>query len=278
MAKIVHLPKGAGGGQLVDVVEPTTLGQRIGPAAGDHVSMVEPEIGWARLEADDNPSLTLLCELGDAFPTITQGYGGWDEVDRPHNISLTTWRGFKPMGIDLPLMLDQLALGTSVETAIDVLEALAGRGRLRSGRTTGSGAYAQPPTLIVHTAGVMPYDAKSFSDIRWVINALDWDEEQTITNEAGNRVRAPVTVSLLQYVADQRLEDQALALRTSLQSQRAKRGTARRRYTVKQGETLVSIARTHLGDPGRWVEIVKLNNLRDPRAVKPGARILIPWK
>jgi hypothetical protein len=276
MSKIVHLPKGGGGGTIVDVAEPTTLGQRSGPTTGTRASALSPELGWARLEADDDPKMSLLCELGDAFPAITQGYGGWDEVDRPHNVSLTTWRGFKPTGIDLPLMLDQWALGTSVETAVDVLEALAGRGRLRT--NAAAGGYAQPPLLIVHTAGVMPYDAHGFPDERWVITNLDWNEDDTITNDAGNRVRAPVTVSLLQYVADTRLADQALALRELLQSRRAKRGTARRTYTVRQGETLVSIARTQLGDPGRWVEIVKLNHLRDPRAVKPGARIRIPWK
>jgi nucleoid-associated protein YgaU len=38
----------------------------------------------------------------------------------------------------------------------------------------------------------------------------------------------------------------------------------------------MSIARRELGDAGRWTEIAKLNGMRDPRAVKPGARIRLP--
>jgi nucleoid-associated protein YgaU len=38
----------------------------------------------------------------------------------------------------------------------------------------------------------------------------------------------------------------------------------------------MSIARGQLGDAGRYVEILKLNGLRDPRAIREGAVLKIP--
>jgi hypothetical protein len=76
MSKIVHLPKGGGGGTIVDVAEPTTLGQRSGPTTGTRASALSPELGWARLEADDDPKMSLLCELGDAFPASRRATAG----------------------------------------------------------------------------------------------------------------------------------------------------------------------------------------------------------
>jgi hypothetical protein len=269
MAKVVRFPKGASSDAgLVETALPPNSGPSWGLLVGGRWSTLEPEVGWARLTADDDPALSVVCELGDGFPAVTDGYGGWDTVDRPHQTSITTWRGFQPIAIDLPLDLDQLATGESIEAAIDVLEALAGRGRLRTG--------GQPPLVEVHTAGVMPQDAHVFPDLRWVITSLGWDEQETIVNDHGNRVRAPVTVSLLQYEADRRLQDAAFELHEQLTKRREKAGSARRNYTVKQGETLVSIARTHLGDAGRWPEIAALNSLRDPRAIKANAVIRIP--
>lgn len=236
----------------------------VGPSARD----TAVPVGWARLQAEDNPTLSILVELGEAAPQVTQGYGGWDEIERRGRVSLTSWAGFKPVGIDLELSLDDFAAGKSVEPVIDVLEALAGRGRKATG--------GQPPVLIVDTAGVMPHDAHSDPDTRWVIQDLAWaDDDSTIVNEHGNRVRANVTVSLLQHVSDDRLQDRALAARVKLQAQQKTSG-AKRRYTVKTGDTLISIARRQLGDPGKWVQLAKLNGLRDPRAVKPGAQIRLP--
>jgi hypothetical protein len=270
--QIVRLPKGGGGGTLVDAAEPTTLGQRVSPSTGTRTAAVAPELGWARLTADDNDSLSLLCELGTSVPQITQGYPEWEEVERPKRISLTDWRGFKPLAIELPLWLDDFANDSSVEDAVDILEALAGRGRRRQ-RAPGSGDYIEPPRVIVDTHGVMPYDAQAFPDMRWVITDLDWDDDAAITNDHGNRVRAPVAVHLLQYVTDTRLQDRAFAARARTN---AKRRGQHGQYTVKAGDTLPGIARRKLGDAGRWPEIARLNNIRDPRAIRAGAVLKIP--
>jgi hypothetical protein len=36
------------------------------------------------------------------------------------------------------------------------------------------------------------------------------------------------------------------------------------------------VARKKLGDAGRWPELAQLNGIRDPLAVKAGARIRLP--
>lgn len=235
------------------------------PLSGGRASerIVVP-IGWALLQASDDPALSIVVELGDSAPRVTQGYGGWDSVERARRVALTSWRGFEPVAIELELFIDNLAEGKSIEPVLDILEALAGRGR----RSTGG----EPPLLRVDTSGVMPHDLTASPDVRWVITDLDWDDEDTIVNHAGNRIRAGVTVALLQHVRDTRLEDRALLARRQAQ---AKQG-AKRTYTAKTGETLVTIARDKLGDPGRWDELAKLNNIRDPRGIKSGARIKLP--
>jgi nucleoid-associated protein YgaU len=208
-------------------------------------------------------------QLGDGPATVTQGYGGWQEIARPGRRSATTWSGFQPFAIDLPLMLDGFDQDVSVEPAITALEAMAGRGSRAPG--------GEPPKLIVNTAGVMPQDSVAYPDGRWVITALDWDAEGTIVGDAGDRVRTAVRVSLLQHLDANTLEDRLVAEIRRRSSTASGKSGRQRTYRAKQGDTLVSIARSQLHDPGRWPDIKKLNGIRDPRAaLKPGRVIKLP--
>lgn len=47
-------------------------------------------------------------------------------------------------------------------------------------------------------------------------------------------------------------------------------------YTVKKGDTLWHIARRYLNNPSRYVEIAKLNNIKNPDRIYPGQTIKIP--
>jgi len=51
-----------------------------------------------------------------------------------------------------------------------------------------------------------------------------------------------------------------------------------RTYEIKEGDLLQTIARDHLGDRGRWPEIVKLNPGLDPARLKLGRKIRLPAK
>lgn len=236
------------------------------PGTGAAAAATAVDVGWCKLTVPDDPKTSLVCELGDGPPIVTQGYGGWDEIDRTGRISLTTWRGFPPIAIDLLLMLDNHAAGTTIEPAMTVLEAMAGRGELRAG--------GQPPRLIVDTAGVMAHDYRADRDNRWVITDLSVDADTVIVNDYGNWTRAAVTVSLLQHVSDDGLATRSAAVRERIA---AKAPAARQPYTSHSGDTVVSIARAKLGDAGRWREIATLNAIRDPRApLKAGRRIRLP--
>lgn len=231
-----------------------------GAAVADDV--VTP--GWVKLRAPGHDALSLLCELGDNPPTVTQGYGGWEEVDRPANIALTMWRGHQPLGVELQVFLDDFARDRSIEGAYQVLEAMAGRGEKRLG--------GEPPALIVNTAGVMPHDRTLSEDARWVVTNLGVDQATVVVNDQGNWTRAAVTVGLLQHVADS-----GLAMRLGEVRKRVKATTGKRTYVTRKGDTLVSVARKKLGDAGRWPEIAKLNKIRDPRKpLKPNTRLRLP--
>ena len=52
----------------------------------------------------------------------------------------------------------------------------------------------------------------------------------------------------------------------------AKTGT----YTVRQGDTLWSIAKNHLGNGSRWREISNANNGLKPEQLKVGSAIVLP--
>lgn len=47
-------------------------------------------------------------------------------------------------------------------------------------------------------------------------------------------------------------------------------------YVVVQGDYLWKIAETQLGNPYRWVEIARLNNLANPDLIYPGNRFTLP--
>lgn len=47
-------------------------------------------------------------------------------------------------------------------------------------------------------------------------------------------------------------------------------------HTVRHGETLISIARSDLGDPALWREILKMNPGIHPRRLQPGSVLQLP--
>lgn len=261
-------------------VDPGRAGAKTGRAPGWHPAPTHPahgagivnepvRVGWVKIRAVDDERLTVLCEL-EGFPVPTDGYGGAEVTDRPGRVGLTSWTGFRPIEMDLNLVLDGVEDDRTVEPACEILEALAGRGGRRSGLN--AGPPGEPPKVVVDAGGVS--DWLDGERERWWVNDLDWstDDDEVMTNSDGERILATVTVTLLQAVEDTRLEDRALIARRQIQA----RKPARRRYRVKRGESLITIARDQLGDAGRWEELARLNDIRDPRAVKPDALIRLP--
>ena len=53
--------------------------------------------------------------LGDGKVTITGGYGGWEQIDRPRKKSITSWQGTPPFGMTVPVRFEGFAAAVQVE-------------------------------------------------------------------------------------------------------------------------------------------------------------------
>src|SRR3954464_12792703 len=113
-----------------------------------------PDVGQVRLRCS-SPATTLDLQLSDERPTISAGYGGWEEIARPRRVALPTWTGSPLRRMTLPLLMDNYATGTSIESEILRLERLA---RPRQG--------GDPPTIIIDSpGGAVPHQG-----LTWVID------------------------------------------------------------------------------------------------------------
>lgn len=61
-----------------------------------------------------------------------------------------------------------------------------------------------------------------------------------------------------------------------LQAGRNRSANFDKRYLVRRGDTLSSIAGRHYGDPANWRPIAEANRLDDPLAITPGQMLVIP--
>jgi LysM domain len=240
-----------------------------------------PPVGWVRVSSSD-PPVSITARLSDARPNVDAGYGGWAEVARPRRRPLSVWTGSPALRMTLPIMLDGFRAGRSVERQISQLEKL-------SLPTAADGA---PPRIrLAARGGHVPHQ-----DRVWVVDSLTFGD--ALMNQAGDRTRQQVSLALLEYIADVRVNEKSTTTQTRRQAARAKSkaGAARKRVVAGHGkakvgghsragsssssfgagEDLLSIAARELGDADRWVEIAQLNGLRDPRAIAPGQTLRLP--
>lgn len=239
---------------------------------------------FVRVTCDD-PPVDVRAMLGDERPDVSSGYGGWEEVERPRRTTITTWRGQPARRLQITLLLDEWTTGRSIERQISALE------RIALPREGG-----QPPIIHLQTAsGAVPWRRR-----KWVVDAISWGD--ALMNRKGNRVRQMVTLTLLQYVSDDLIERRAPSKKRRSRHGRktgkgskkgakekrrhARRGRRHRKggrampragtVTAYDGEDLLSLAATELGDARRWREIADLNGIRDPRAITVGQVIRLP--
>lgn len=229
------------------------------PVTGAQAQVSVPP-GWIKFRAEDNPNLAVLVELGERAPNMDQGSTTWEERERPGDVSVTRFVGKSPGRYEFDIVFDGLNDVWDVKPALDVMDALRGRGP-RATRGT-------PPRVRVEQGRPWPA-SYVIADL-----AFSDDPDETVV-DAGRILLATASITLLQHIDDTRLEDRALQMRLKLQARQRTRG-ANRVHTVKEGETLFTIARDHLGDAGRWEDLAEINGLRDPRKIRRGARIKLP--
>jgi hypothetical protein len=256
-----------------------------------------PALGWIRIRSVD-PPISITARLSDAKPNVDQGYGGWQEVARPRRTTLSVWQGLPAMRMSIPILLDKFRTQGSIERECAQLERLASPSA--SDGTT-------PRVSFAAKGGAIPHQGRI-----WVVDNLTWGDAAMTTR--GNRCRQQVTLSLLEYIADVRVDQDSPSQRqrakvaavktksgasqkrvvaahgrlsthpTTSPSTQAARSFAVARATLSastavafgSGDDLLSIAARELGDADRWVEIAQLNGIRDPRSIAPGQVIRLP--
>lgn len=194
----------------------------------------------------------LLTEDGGR---ITGGYSKWEEVAVPRGTPFTQWTGRGLYGMDLDLLLDGWSTHRSVEPQVTNIEQLA---LLPTIKPMGKTLVTPPP---VRLFGAVPHP-----ELTWVVGGIDWGDSLRHPR-TGHRLRQGLTLHLLEYVEE-----------TSI-SALPPPPPPPRKYKVKHGDTLKTIAAKMLGKSSRWHDIAKLNKgLRGWRLPHKlvGKTILVP--
>jgi LysM repeat protein len=210
-------------------------------------------VGQATIRTADR-SRTLTAWLGPNEATLSDGVGGWSEVSRPRKPGAVEWLGTAPLKATLELLLDAFAGGGTIINALNSARTMAPLDPAK-----------EPPVVYVSGVYLIP------STIPFVVQSLDLSDWQL--RRDGQPARCTATFGLLEH----RVGD--VVTRTSP----AKRSTSRngtsakaRTYTIRQGDTLGSVAAKLLGSASKASVLAKLNGIRDPNHVKVGYVLRLP--
>lgn len=208
-----------------------------------------PPPGYVSLFSDD-PPLAAMLMLGSASPRLSGGVGGWENVTRPHQTAMTVWGGVDPFELELELVLDGYASGHSVEPTLRALYAVAG-----------GDPEVEPGIVEIEGIPWLPAD-------RWVIQALELGDGTIRRGSDFSRVRAPLTLTLSEYVPPSFLRLRKGALKGG-------RGKTKV-ITVKKGDTPARIARRA---KCKWTELRDLNVgvvTKANQNLKDGSKLRVP--
>lgn len=153
-------------------------------------------------------TISVLADLNTGRPTLTGGGAKWNTIDRPQRTGLTTFAGYDPMQISIPVLFDNFVVGTTIQDDVDMLWLMWGRG---PGAANASSHKAAP--VIGVTGDLMPPITQASSTNpgppNWVITAIDEDGASAVHNSAQHLVRLAVVVSLQEYIASSALDSLA---------------------------------------------------------------------
>lgn len=201
------------------------------------------------------PTNTVICKLGATSATLSGGVGGWQEVALPGRRAGIEWTSTPNLTLSIPILMDGLVGRISVEPMIAALSSM-------GAAAPGSPRSTRPPAVKV--AGMVPHQ-----DRQWVINDVAWGDAIW---DGRVRIRQFATVALMAY---EPLSVVKVAAKKAA-------GSASTTYTVKRGDTLSSIARDKMGAKTSSAivaavsKLKSLNNIRDPKSIRPGQKLKVP--
>jgi len=202
------------------------------------------------------------ASFADGAPLVTEGYGGWQVVNRPRARGIVEWQGRNPIQIEIPFMIDYWLSGVDnpgihCEAQVTSLS-----------RLCGVGGDKQPPICRVDSQGVIPYDYTLRKHLFWVVENVVWDRELELRHPTtGRRLRCGGTLTIRQFITQRDI------LRNIKPNTKA---AVPKTYRVRHGDTLSKIANKMYHDPHMWKIIADANNIRDPRNLKIDKVIKIP--
>lgn len=126
----------------------------------------------------------ILAEVGDGF-VVPSVDAGWQVVGRDGRVGITEYQGASPITMDIPILLDGFDGERSVE---HLITALFRTMRKRVGKR-------DEPAVIEIRRFPVPYRS-----LQWVITSIAPGDEIRRSRD-GLRIRAAMTVSVMQYVA-----------------------------------------------------------------------------
>lgn len=210
------------------------------------------------------PKLAMIALLGPLAPTVSGGYGGWSEVQRPRRPAMTKYDGRAPFKLDIDIMIDGYMFDQPVERAIEQLDKLAIHDERRDD---------EPPRVKVF-GPLRP----RFLNMEWVILDIEWASESpdVITNQGGDHLRQRAMVHLSEYVPDDRIKLDLGGRKGAAARKKKAKKAGQRSATVRHGESLQEFAKRTMGDRSKWKEIAKLNHIRDPKRIHAGQKLKLP--
>lgn len=218
-----------------------------------------------------DPAIVAAVILTKA-PVLISGSGGWEKVSRPRRTSLTEWKGRDGLGYQIEFLVDYLSEedGTTGERVCQALERLSGVSELGG-----------PPPLVsmdAKPANLLQYNSTKYPGKQWFIETgPTWEADSVVADAYGNRLQAVGSMVISEFIRDERLEGLSAVQRNKGKNpKQPKKGAKNKRYTVRSGDTLHSIAAKQLGSSSRWKEIAKLNGIRDSKGLKVGKVIKLP--
>jgi hypothetical protein len=159
------------------------------------------------LQSVTDPGQFVEVLAGEGAPIPSGGYAKWAHILRPQRTALTTFEGYEPMTLTVPVLFDAVrenGVREDVEASIQILEGLAGRGiRLPEGFTAGVGK----PTLVVvysstgNRANQLIPKPFQTQNIQWFVEDITFDEHP-LRDAGAARIRQAATIKLVQYVRD----------------------------------------------------------------------------
>jgi hypothetical protein len=228
-------------------------------------------------------NIDLTVHMGDGPATITGGLGGWKEVERLDQTSITTWEGRGAVTQDVPVLLNGFEWWSHKE-----------------GRMIPTSSV-QPLLQEILKLGLEPFvfsieGAIHFPKKHWVLpdGGIERGTDDTIREEDGMLVRQSLVLHLMEYVNPKKaiVRNPKIGLGEAEEvtpaNQRGEPGKTGgtafpgKTYTVGQGkngngETLVEVAALLYGRWEAWKALGAKNNVRDAnRKLKPGTNLVLP--